>query len=66
MKSTTMYEFQVGRGGGLAFTTSPANGVLDVRLADGQLVAAYVSRADHAPHRAFVWREGGVPAGCVP
>jgi hypothetical protein len=47
--------------GGLAFTTSPANGVRDVRLGEGEFVAAYLSRADHAPHRAAcgegeVWR----------
>ena len=46
-------------GGGLAFTTSPANGVLDVRLADGQFVAAYLSRAGHAPHRAWMWLGAG-------
>jgi hypothetical protein len=39
--------------GGLAFTTSAANGVLDVRLADGQSVAVYLSRAGHEPHRTW-------------
>jgi hypothetical protein len=41
-------------GGSLAFTTSPANCVLDVRLADGQFVAACLSRVGHAPHRAWM------------
>jgi hypothetical protein len=37
----------------------PASGVLHVRLADGQLVAAYLPRASHTPHRACIWLGAG-------
>jgi hypothetical protein len=46
-------------GGCLEFTTSPANGVLDVRLANGQFVAAYLARVGHEPHRARFWLGAG-------
>ena len=54
-------------GGGLAFTTSPANGVWDVRLADGQFFAAYLSRAGLRSRRAWMWlgAGGGESWGCT-
>ena len=48
LRSQTLFLAGRERGRRFTFTTSPANGVLEVRLADGQFVAAYLSRAGHA------------------